>query len=100
MSMTQTKHLHQNEKDENKNHNGKLGPTQDLQNGPHLLPRVRVRQRRLPALNLLDVLFVVEYFDVTTAWFVLNVVQGADFTLCFEFQLLVFDLSGRVNVQI
>lgn len=94
------KNLHQNKRRRKQKPQRKRPNTQEWKKGPHLLPRVRatIRYRWLP--DLLDVLFVVKYFDVSTAWFVLYIVQGAHFTLSFEFQFLVFNLSGRVNADI
>lgn len=72
----------------------------DGKQGPHLLTRVGVAtRRRRVARHLLDVFFVVKYFYLTTSRFVLNVVHWSNFTLCFEFQFLIFNLFQKVSVQ-
>lgn len=62
----------------------------------HLLSRLTmaVGERRL-STNLLHVLFVIKYFNFTSSWFVLHIIKWANFTLRFEFQFLLFNLSKK-----
>lgn len=54
---------------------------------------LRARDAARTATDLLQVDLVVKDLDITAAWFVLHIGQGANFALCLKFQLLVLDLQ-------
>jgi hypothetical protein len=56
---------------------------------------LRARDAASAATSLFQVHLVVEDFNITTTWFVLDVGQRPNLTFCFEFQLLVFNLQHR-----